>query len=247
MDRRIATPFSPAQYRTVTDGSALRPRVAAHSADARNEIEHHLAAMRAFALILAGKRALADDIVARTVVAAWSNIDAFEPGSDLRAWLFRLLRTVHYADRSPPGRAAANDFGAFDDLLTPHADPDRARADARFRRAFDALADEQREALILLGPEGFSLKEAASVCGCTQATIRSRMKLGRRKLAVIVALEARDAGSPGDRRGIDAHCRHPLAGPQNPRGGTLMGFAEGSRSASSLRPGVPPPRPGAQD
>jgi RNA polymerase sigma-70 factor, ECF subfamily len=247
MDRRVRTPSSPAQYRTITDGSALRPRVAAHGPDARDEIEHHLAAMRAFALVLAGNRARADDIVARTVVAAWSDIDAFERGSDLRAWLFRILRTFYYADRSPPGRAAANDFGTFVDLLTPKVDPDRTRADARFRRAFDALADEQREALILLGPEGFSLKEAAFVCGCTQATIRSRMKLGRRKLAVIVALEARDAGSPGDRRSIDAHCRHPLAGPPNLRGGTRVGFAEGSRSASSLRPGVLPPRPGAHD
>ena len=86
-------------------------------------------------------------------------------------------------------------------------------ADNRFRRAFNALADEQREALVLLEGEGFSIREAAAVCGCTPATITSRGKLGRRKLAVLVSLETGDARSVGDPVTLEAICRHALAGP----------------------------------
>ena len=137
--------------------------------------------MRAFALILARKRAIADDIVACTVVAAWANIAAFEPGSNMRAWLFRMVRNAYYTERDPRERATSDDSGAFYGRLKLRSGADGSVADNRFRRAFNALADEQREALVLLEGEGFSIREAAAVCGCTPATITSRGKLGRRK------------------------------------------------------------------
>lgn len=83
-------------YRRVTNtfsadlGSPVQSRPADIAADPREEIEHHLPALRAFALVLAGKRAPADDMVAHTVVAARTGIDAYDRGTRLRVWLLRM-------------------------------------------------------------------------------------------------------------------------------------------------------------
>ena len=61
-------------------------------ADPRDELVEHLPALRAFALSLTRNGATADDMVQDTVVKAWTNIDKFQPGTNMRAW-FCLLYT----------------------------------------------------------------------------------------------------------------------------------------------------------
>ncbi|MDG4650651.1 sigma factor-like helix-turn-helix DNA-binding protein, partial [Roseibacterium sp. SDUM158017] len=168
--------------------------------------------MRAFALVLAGKRALADDIVMRTVVAAWANIDAFPPGSNMRVWLFQMLRTIHHADPRPSDPDAANGDGAVVDLSAVDAASDDARTNARFRQAFNALPCQQREALILTGPECLSLRDAAVVCDCTPAAIGRRVKLGRRKLAMIALQPAGGTRALEDPAVLEAIFRRALSG-----------------------------------
>jgi len=243
MYRRVTMSSRPAETAGSGNLNKVPSGLAKPDADLRDEIEHHLAAMRAFALILARKRAIADDIVACTVVAAWANIAAFEPGSNMRAWLFRMVRNAYYTERDPRERATSDDSGAFYGRLKLRSGADGSVADNRFRRAFNALADEQREALVLLEGEGFSIREAAAVCGCTPATITSRGKLGRRKLAVLVSLETGDARSVGDPVTLEAICRHALAGPLGARNRKHMGLANRMRSAGSLHKTRRPPGP----
>jgi hypothetical protein len=147
----------------------------------------------------------------RTVVAAWANIDAFPRGSNMRVWLFRMLRTVYYADPQPTGRAA-NDFGALGDRLAPRTNPVANCAETRFLRAFNALPVGQREALVLTGPEGLSLRDAATVCGCSPAKIGSRVKLGHRRLAVVLSMDAGGAEPVGDPVSLEMICRRALSG-----------------------------------
>ena len=72
--------------------------------------------MRAFALSLSGNHATADDLVQDTVVKAWSNFDKFQPGTNLRAWLFTILRNTFYSQfrrrqhevEDPMGRVAGH-------------------------------------------------------------------------------------------------------------------------------------------
>ena len=54
--------------------------------DPRDEIVDHLPSLRAFAMSLTRNSATADDIVQDTIVKAWSNIEKFEPGTNMRAW-----------------------------------------------------------------------------------------------------------------------------------------------------------------
>ena len=65
--------------------------------DARDELIEHLPAMRAFAISLTRNRSTADDMVQDTVEKAWTNFDKFEAGSNMRAWLFTILRNTYYS------------------------------------------------------------------------------------------------------------------------------------------------------
>lgn len=66
----------------------------APKADPRDEIVEHLSAMRAFAVSLTRNSATADDLVQDTLVKAWSNIDKFQAGTNMRAWLFTDRKSV---------------------------------------------------------------------------------------------------------------------------------------------------------
>src|SRR5688572_11293440 len=55
--------------------------------------------LRAFAISLSGNRERADDLVQDTLLKAWDNIDSFEEGTNLRAWLFTILRNTYFSDR----------------------------------------------------------------------------------------------------------------------------------------------------
>jgi len=156
--------------------------------DPRDEIVGELPALRAFALSLTRDGSSADDLVQDTVVKAWSNIDKFKPGTNLRAWLFTILRNTFYSNRRKMVREVSDVDGVLTGRLAekPHHDGRLALRD--FRRAFDRLPDEQREALILVGASGFSYEDAAAMCGCAVGTIKSRANRGRRRLAELLGL-----------------------------------------------------------
>eukprot|EP01155_Anaeramoeba_flamelloides_P006435 Anaeramoba_flamelloidesa1087294_5.p1 GENE.a1087294_5~~a1087294_5.p1 ORF type:complete len:118 (-),score=7.49 a1087294_5:18-371(-) len=81
------------------------------SLDPRDELPEHLGALRAFALSLTRNSASADDLVQDTIVKAWTNIDKFERGTNLRAWLFTILRNTFYSDRRKRKREVADPDG----------------------------------------------------------------------------------------------------------------------------------------
>jgi len=172
--------------------------------DPREDIVGELPALRAFALSLARDGSLADDLVQDTVVKAWSNIDKFEPGTNLRAWLFTILRNTFYSKRRKMVREVADVDGVLTARLAekPHHDGRLAMRD--FRRAFEQLPDEQREALILVGASGFSYEEAAEMCGCAVGTVKSRANRGRRRLVVLLELEENEELEMTDRATIAA-------------------------------------------
>lgn len=151
--------------------------------NARDDIGQHLKAMRAFAVSLTHDPALADDIVQDAVTRAWLKFDQYEPGTNLRAWLFTILRNTFYShvrkhrlvteslEDTPPANLA----------LPPEHDTSMALRD--FMVAFRTLSFEQREVLLLVGALGFTYEEAASLCETPVGTLKSRVHRARRILA----------------------------------------------------------------
>ncbi len=157
-------------------------------ADPREEIVEHLPAMRAFAVSLARNTALADDLVQDTIVKAWSNIEKFDPDTNLRAWLFTILRNTFYSYRRKVKREVADVDGMYAKRLATKPAHDGRLHLRDFLSAFDQLSPEQREALVLVGASGFTYEEAAVMCGVALGTIKSRVNRGRKTLARLLSL-----------------------------------------------------------
>lgn len=155
-------------------------------ADPRDELVQHLPAMRAFALSLTRNSATADDMVQDTIVKAWTNIEKFDQGSSMRAWLFTILRNTYYSARRKSRREVADVDGIFTENLAEKPAHDGHMQMADFRKALAQLSDEQREALLLVGASGFSYEEAAQMCGVAVGTIKSRTNRARAQLAEIL-------------------------------------------------------------
>lgn len=162
-------------------------------ADPRDELVNHISAMRAFAISLTRNSATADDMVQDTLVKAWSNIDKFEPGTNMRAWLFTILRNTFYSSRRKLNREVADVDGVYSDRLSEKPAHDGRLQMRDFKRAFDKLSAEQREALILVGAAGFSYEVAARTCGVAVGTIKSRVNRGRGRLTELLGLDQDEA------------------------------------------------------
>jgi RNA polymerase sigma-70 factor (ECF subfamily) len=160
--------------------------------DPRDEIINHLPSLRAFAISLTRNGSVADDIVQDTIVKAWTNIDKFTPGTNMRAWLFTILRNTYYSMHRKRAREVPDIDGKYAAQLSVKPDHDGRLAMADFNVAFAQLTSEQREALVLVGASGFSYEEAAEMCGCAVGTIKSRANRGRVRLAELLNLEAGD-------------------------------------------------------
>ncbi|MFP7571170.1 RNA polymerase sigma factor [Marivita sp. S2033] len=156
--------------------------------DPREEIVEHLSAMRAFAMSLTRNSALADDMVQDALVKAWTKIDSYQPGTNMRAWLFTILRNTYYSHHRKARREVSDVDGELSASLSQKPDHDGRLQMRDFNRAFDQLNVEQREALVLVGAGGFSYEEAAETCGVAVGTIKSRVNRARRQLTVLMQL-----------------------------------------------------------
>ncbi|WP_239479952.1 RNA polymerase sigma factor [Actibacterium sp. 188UL27-1] len=149
--------------------------------------------MRAFAMSLCRNSATADDLVQEALIKAWSNIGSFEPGSNMRAWLFTILRNTYYSLHRKRKNEVEDIDGVYAEGLAQKPDHDGRLAMRDFGMAFDKLTDEQREALVLVGAGGFSYEEAAETCGVAIGTIKSRVNRGRAHLTEMMGLDKGDA------------------------------------------------------
>ncbi len=161
--------------------------------DWRNEVVAMIPALRAFAWSLSHNGSDADDLVQDTLIKAWTNRDKFEPGTNLRAWLFTILRNTYYTQISRRRREVRDETGEYANNLSSPPTQDWSVAMRALQAGLARLPDEHREALILVGAAGLSYEEAAEICGCALGTIKSRVNRARARLLKIMdAQEASD-------------------------------------------------------
>ena len=152
--------------------------------------------LRAFAMALTNDVSRADDLVQETILRAWQNQDRFEPGSNLGAWLFTILRNLFYSHLRRMKREVADSDGSYAAQLRTAPDQEGSVIVKDMWRALGELPPDQREALLLIGAEGMSYDEAARICGVAVGTIKSRVNRARRRLAEHLEIEdARELGA----------------------------------------------------
>jgi RNA polymerase sigma-70 factor, ECF subfamily len=160
----------------------------------RDDLLRALASVRAFALSLTGDADRADDLVQETLVRALSYIDRFEPGTNLRAWLFTILRNQFHTGHRKRWREVEDPDGVFAAKLATVPDQGAKLEFQDFRAAFAKLAPQHREALVLIGAEGLTYEEAARVCGINIGTLKSRVSRARSRLAELLGEDMRHLG-----------------------------------------------------
>jgi RNA polymerase sigma-70 factor (ECF subfamily) len=142
--------------------------------------------LRAFARSLCGNQEMADDLAQETLVKAWQARHMFAAGTNLKAWLFTILRNQFYSDRRRAWRQAPWDQDAAERIPGSSGEQTWAAELSDTARALKSLSDEQREALILVGAGGFSYEDAAAICNCAVGTVKSRVARARRTLVSLL-------------------------------------------------------------
>ena len=156
--------------------------------DPRDELPEHLPSLRAFAISLCGNATMADDLVQDTIVKAWTNIDKFQAGTNMRAWLFTILRNTFFSAKRKTKREVPDSDGVHAASLYEKPAHDGRLAFNDFRKAFDQLSAEHREVLILAGASGFSYDEVAEMTGVAVGTVKSRVNRARARLCELLGL-----------------------------------------------------------
>ncbi len=145
--------------------------------------------LRAFAISLSGQVDRADDLVQDTLLRALSNLHRFEPGTNLNAWLFTILRNLFHSEYRKRRREVEDPDGSYAGRLKVQPEQGSRLDFEDFRSALAKLPADQREALLLVGASGFSYEEAANICGCAVGTIKSRVNRARSRLAGFLAVD----------------------------------------------------------
>jgi RNA polymerase sigma-70 factor, ECF subfamily len=161
--------------------------------------------LRAFAISLCGDSHTANDLVQETLLKAWVNQTKFESGTNMKAWLFTILRNTYFSEFRKTRREVQDTDDLHAAKLWTPANQISYLEVADMQRALMQLTADQREALLLVGAEGLSYDEAATIAGCAVGTIKSRVNRARTRLAELISgdalalpLSARndDAGQP---------------------------------------------------
>jgi RNA polymerase sigma-70 factor, ECF subfamily len=154
--------------------------------------------LRAFASSLCGDPTRADDLVQDTLIKAWTNLESFEKGSNLKAWLFTILRNTYFSELRKRRREVEDADGALAERMSVLPDQQVHMDLIDFKKAFDVLSDDQKEVLLLIGAEGFSYEEAAEITGAVVGTIKSRVNRARAALTKKLGFEPGETFNSND-------------------------------------------------
>ena len=152
--------------------------------------------LRAFAISLTGNITYADDLVQSALLKGLENLDKFQPGTSMQAWLFTILRNQFYTDIRKSRREVDDPEGALAGKLAVMPAQGSRLDFTDMQAALSHLSAEQREALLLVAAEGVSYEEAAVICGTNLGTIKSRINRARTRLAELLAISSEEDLGP---------------------------------------------------
>jgi RNA polymerase sigma-70 factor, ECF subfamily len=150
-------------------------------------VEAQIPRLRRYARALTRDLTRADDLVQGCLTRAVAKQHLWQPGTDLRAWLFTILHNAHVNDV----RRSARDGNtvSIDDIAPTLTTQSNAIATLELRdleRALAKLPQEQREVILLVGLEGMRYDEVAAILSVPVGTVRSRLLRGRDQLRILM-------------------------------------------------------------
>ncbi len=152
--------------------------------------------LRAFARSLCGDPTLADDLAQDAMLKAWKARASFQPGTNMKAWAFTILRNLFYSEKRRSWRRQPLDPEVAEATLVASDNSTDNLELLSLRNALAQLPEDQREALILVGAGGLPYEEVAEICDCAVGTVKSRVSRARKALVEI--LESNEASYSSD-------------------------------------------------
>ena len=151
-------------------------------------VELEIPRLRRYARALTHATDRADDLVKDTLVRALTKLHLWQPGTDLRAWLFTIMhhQYVNTVRREARERATV-DIDHVSPKLAATTDPTARRQLIELDRALARLPREQREVVLLVGLEGMAYESVAQILGVPVGTVRSRLSRGRERLRELMS------------------------------------------------------------
>jgi RNA polymerase sigma-70 factor (ECF subfamily) len=158
-------------------------------------LEAQIPRLRRYARALTRDVSRADDLVQSCLTRAVAKQHLWQPGTDLRAWLFTILHNQHVNDvRRSVREGIAVELGeVHQQTVQSNAIPTLELRD--LERAMGRLAAEQREVILLVGLEGMAYEEVAAVLNVPVGTVRSRLSRGRDQLRRLMGMEEKQRDS----------------------------------------------------
>jgi RNA polymerase sigma-70 factor (ECF subfamily) len=168
------------------------------SLDERFEAEAmpHLNDLFRTASRMVGERGHAEDIIQEVYLQAWKSFDRFEPGTNCRAWLYKILFhcVSHHRRRWFRFPLLKENEEFLDANLTQPAPVPQNFTDSEVLKALDAIPADFRAVILLVDVEEFAYKDAASILAIPIGTVMSRLNRGRALLRQRLADVARSYG-----------------------------------------------------
>jgi RNA polymerase sigma-70 factor, ECF subfamily len=156
----------------------------------REDLISAIPGLRAFGISLTSRADRADDLVQETLMKAWKHHDSFQPGTNIKAWLYTILRNEFYSQLRKRSREVEDADGYYSSRVAVQAEQHGHLDMGDLKTALQQLPDDQREAIILVGASGFSYEEAAEICNVAIGTIKSRVNRARKKLGELLQIES---------------------------------------------------------
>lgn len=150
--------------------------------------------LRAFSRLLCSRRELADELAQDALMKAWRARESFKKGTNLKSWLFTILRNTLYSRKRRESRESQLGAGQADQIEAPDNEQEWTVELSDTARALRTLPDALRTALVLVGAGGFTYEAAAKICNTNSGTMKSRVARGR--AAFLSAVERRTQMTP---------------------------------------------------
>ncbi|MBX6321081.1 MAG: sigma-70 family RNA polymerase sigma factor [Rhodospirillaceae bacterium] len=166
--------------------------------EVRELIREQIPALRRYARALVRDRDAADDLVQDTLVRAINAEHQWQPGTNLRAWLFTILHNVYVGDRRKLARRpSVVSIDAEEWRLETPSNQMPSVQLGELDRAISTLPEHQRMTLLLVGLQGMAYEEVAQIMGVPLGTVRSRLSRARHSLQELLEASRAVTGEAG--------------------------------------------------